>query len=186
MREFHQSSLGLSGSLLIAHPNLFDPNFRRTVLFIAVHDAGDGSFGLVLNRQSNKTVADLIDEVGLGPLGNIPVFLGGPVGQDKLTFAAFRWRLESQSVECRVSLDLNEARDAVMDGDTVVRAFLGYAGWTGGQLEGELEQKAWVVQKPDRDVLDVELCKQMWFTIMHHYGPWFRLLASAPDDPSLN
>ena len=172
--------------MLIAHPNLLDPNFRRTVLFIAVHDAEDGSLGVVLNRQSDKTVADLVDEPGLGPLGSLPVFLGGPVGRDKLTFSAFRWRTESQSVECRVSLDLDEARDAVMDGDWVVRAFLGYAGWTGGQLEGELEQKAWVVQKPDSEILDTESCNQIWFTIMQHYGPWFRLLASAPDDPSLN
>lgn len=186
MREFQQSSLGLSGSLLIAHPNLLDPNFRRTVLYIAAHDAGDGSFGLVLNRETDKTVADLIDEPGLGPLGKVPVFFGGPVGRDKITFAAFRWRTEAQSVECRVSLDLDEARDAALDSDTVVRAFLGYAGWTGGQLETELEQKAWVVQKPDQDVLDPELCKQLWFNIMQNYGPWFRLLASAPDDPSLN
>ena len=186
VREFHQSSLGLAGSLLIAHPNLLDPNFRRTVLFIAAHDAGDGSFGLVLNRATDKKVADLIEEPALGPLAKIPVFLGGPVGKDKLTFAAFKWRTESQTVECRVSLDLEEARDAALDSDTVVRAFLGYAGWSGGQLENELEQKAWVVQKPDRDVLDPESCKQMWFTIMQNYGPWFRLLAAAPDDPSLN
>ena len=186
VREFNQSSLGLSGSLLIAHPNLLDPNFRRTVLFIAVHDGGEGSFGLVLNRGTDQTVQDLIEEPGLGPLGKIPVFFGGPVGKDKLTFAAFTWRMESQTVECRVSLDLDEAKELALDSDTVVRAFLGYAGWSGGQLEAEIQQKAWVVQKPDRDVLDPESCKQMWFTIMQNYGPWFRLLASAPDDPSLN
>ena len=75
VREFNQSSLGLSGSLLIAHPNLLDPNFRRTVLYIALHDASDGSFGLVLNRETDKTVGDLVDEPGLGLLGKIPVFL---------------------------------------------------------------------------------------------------------------
>ena len=53
-------------------------------------------------------------------------------------------------------------------------------------MEGELDQKAWVVQKPGREVLDPESCKQMWFTTMRTYGPWFRLLAEAPDDPSLN
>ena len=186
MREFQQSSLGLTGSLLIAHPNLLDPNFRRTVLFVAAHDITEGSFGLILNRESDKTVGDLLSEATLGPLAKVPVFFGGPVAKDRLTFAAFRWRTESQVVECQVNLDLEAARDLALDGDVVLRGFIGYSGWSAGQLESELEQKAWVVQKPDRDVLDTETCKQMWFSIMQHYGPWFRLLAAAPDDPSLN
>ena len=64
--------------------------------------------------------------------------------------------------------------------------YLGYAGWSKGQLEAELEQKAWLVQKPDEDILDIEKCLELWPTIMRDQGPWFRLLAAAPDDPSLN
>ena len=67
----------------------------------------------------------------------------------------------------------------------IVRAFLGYAGWSKGQLEAELEQKAWLVQKPDEEILDIERCMDLWPTIMREQGPWFRLLAAAPDDPSL-
>ena len=186
MREFQQSSLGLEGSLLIAHPNLLDPNFRRTVLYLVSHNAEDGALGIVLNRATGKTVADVITTPGLGPLGHIPVFFGGPVNTDRLTFAAFHWVRESQTLECRLNVELEEARELALDNEVVVRAFVGYAGWTGGQLEGELEQKAWVVQKADREVLDPESCKQMWLTIMKNYGPWFRLLAQAPDDPSLN
>ncbi len=186
MREFQPSSLGLAGSLLIAHPNLLDPNFRRTILFIAAHDPEDGSFGLVLNRQAEKRVKDLVDEPGLGPLADIPVFYGGPVGNDRLTFASFQWHIETQTLECRANLDLDEARQLALEPGVVLRGFVGYAGWTGGQLESELEQKAWVVQKPDRDLLDTESCTHLWFSIMQDYGPWFRLLASAPDDPSLN
>jgi len=127
-----------------------------------------------------------VNTPGLGPLGKVAVFFGGPVGRDRLTFAAFRWRKESQTVECQVNLDLEEAKELALDSDIVVRAFVGYSGWSSGQLESELEQKAWVVQRPDRDLLDAECCKQLWFSIMQDYGPWFRLLASAPDDPSLN
>jgi len=186
VREFNQSSLGLAGSLLIAHPNLLDPNFRRAVPLITAHDAVDGSFGLILNRPTGKVVSELVSEPGLGPLGNLPVFFGGPVGRDRLMFASFQWRTESQSIECLANLDLDEARRLALEEEGVVRGFVGYSGWSGGQLEGELEQKAWVVQKPDRDVLDPDSCSQIWFSIMQHYGPWFRLLASAPDDPSLN
>lgn len=176
----------MEGALLIAHPNLLDPNFRRTVLFLVSHEEGEGALGVILNRASGKKVADLLDVPGLGPLGRIPVFLGGPVSMDRMTFASFQWVRESQKVECRLNVELEEAKELALDSDVVVRAFVGYAGWSGGQLEGELEQKAWLVQKPNREVLDPESCKQMWFTVVRSYGPWFRLLAEAPDDPSLN
>jgi putative transcriptional regulator len=176
----------LAGALLIAHPNLLDPNFRRTVLFIAAHDGEEGALGLVLNRETDQTVGDLVEQAADGPLADLPVFYGGPVGADQLTFVAFRWNQAAQAVECRVNLDWDDARRLIHDDETVVRAFLGYSGWTGGQLEGELEQKAWVVQKPDREILDPEACKQLWFTILKDFGPWFRLLALAPDDPSVN
>jgi len=186
VREFQSSSLGLEGALLIAHPNLLDPNFRRTVLYLVSHNAEDGALGVVLNRASGKTVADVLPVQGLGPLAHIPVFFGGPVNTDRLSFATFHWARESQKVECRINVELEEAKELALDSEVVVRAFVGYAGWSGGQLEGELDQKAWVVQQPDREVLDPESCKQMWFTTMRTYGPWFRLLAEAPDDPSLN
>ena len=186
MREFQSSSLGLEGALLIAHPNLLDPNFRRTVLYLVSHSAEDGALGVVLNRAMGKTVGEVLTVADLGPLADVPVFFGGPVSRDRMTFAAFRWVRESQSVECRLNVEMEEARELLREGEAVVRAFVGYAGWSGGQLEGELDQKTWVVQKPDRDVLDPEACKQIWFEIMKTYGPWFRLLASAPDDPSQN
>lgn len=186
VREFQSSSLGLEGALLIAHPNLLDPNFRRAVVYIISHDAQDGALGVILNRAMNKTVADLLPSIDLGPLAHVPVFSGGPVSGDRLTFAAFEWLRESQTIECRINVELEEAKLLAMEDDVVLRAFVGYSGWTGGQIEAELDQKTWVVQKPDRELLDPESCKQMWFTIMNDYGPWFRLLAAAPDDPSLN
>ncbi|MDD5351528.1 MAG: YqgE/AlgH family protein [Chthoniobacteraceae bacterium] len=186
MRDFPSSSLGLEGALLIAHPTLLDPNFRRTVLYLVSHDAEEGALGIVLNRAMDKTVKDLLALPDLGALGAIPVFSGGPVSRDRMTFAVFEWERETQTVVCRLNVDLEEAKELAEEGEAVVRAFVGYAGWSGGQLEAELEQKAWVVQKPDREVLDPESCKRMWAATIRNYGPWFQLLAEAPDDPSLN
>ena len=128
MRDF-PSSLGLSGSLLIAHPNLLDPNFRRSVLIISTSDPHEGSFGLVLNRTTEKTVGELLPEHELGELGDLPVFIGGPVARDQLTFAAFRW--EPDGLRVRTHLLLDEARELVEEGGGSVRASLmGYAGWS--------------------------------------------------------
>jgi len=183
VREF-PSSLGLAGSLLIAHPNLLDPNFRRSVLILSAHEPQEGSFGLIVNRVTNKTVSELLPEKNLGLLADVPVFTGGPVSRDQLTFATFSWSDDSLTV--RTHLMIEEARAIAEEDFDAVRAFVGYSGWGQGQLEAELAQKAWLVQKPDRDLLDLEKCKMLWTTIMREQGPWFRLLASAPDDPSVN
>ena len=66
MREFSSSSISLSGSVLIAHPSLRDPNFATTVLFLSTNDTEEGSFGLTLNRPAGRTVADLLPGRDLG------------------------------------------------------------------------------------------------------------------------
>lgn len=189
MREFgnpSNPSLSLAGALLIAHPTLLDPNFRKTVLFLSANDAQEGSFGLILNRPAGRTVSDLLPSRDLGVLGHLPVFVGGPVSTDQLIFASFKWHTTTQTMECKHHLIIEEAQEAARDDDTLVRAFVGYAGWGKGQLEGELAQRAWLLQKADLDVLDLERCPTLWRDITSAFGPWFQLVAEAPDDPTLN
>jgi putative transcriptional regulator len=186
VREFASSSISLAGSLLIAHPGLLDPNFRRAVLFISTNDAQEGSFGLIINRPAGRTVTELLPDRELGPLGRLPVFLGGPVATDQLVFAAFHWHAETERMECRPHLVIDEAMEIVHDESTIVRAFVGYAGWSKGQLEGELAQRTWLVRSAAPDILDVERCPTLWREITSTFGPWFQLLAEAPDETSQN
>src|SRR5438128_10344464 len=86
------SSRGLAGSLLVAHPNMLDPNFRRTVLFISEHDPNEGALGVIINRPLDRQVADLVSDTPPAGLAEVPVFLGGPVGKNQLMFAAFEWQ----------------------------------------------------------------------------------------------
>src|SRR5216110_2797569 len=87
-----QAARSLAGSLLVAHPNMLDPNFRRTVLFISEHDPGEGALGVIINRPLDRQVADLVTEAPPAGLAEVPVFLGGPVGKNQLMFAAFEWK----------------------------------------------------------------------------------------------
>lgn len=171
---------------MVAHPSLLDPNFRRTVLYLVAHDPKDGSYGLVLNRPTGKTAAEFLPDQELGGLAKVPVFIGGPVAPDRLTFVAFRWHPVEETVECSGQLSPEDAWKMDGDGLQSLRAFVGYSGWSGGQLEAELAQKAWLVQRPDQDILDLGKCPQLWKAIMGGQGPWFRLVAGAPDDPSKN
>lgn len=186
MREFGPSSTSLAGSLLIAHPGLVDPNFRRSVLFLSSNDPEEGSFGLTMNRLAGRSVADVLPGKELGALSRIPVFLGGPVAVDQLVFASFKWHPETQRIACRHHLGLEEAQESVRAEQAAVRAFIGYAGWSKGQLEGELAQRAWLVGKPGRELLEVERCENLWRDMLRGLGPYFQLIADAPDDLSRN
>lgn len=177
--------LSLAGSLLVAHPNMHDPNFRRSVLFISAHDKEDGALGVILNRPLDKQVADLVSDAPPIGLASVPVYLGGPVGKNQLMFAAFEW-VTGQGLMLNHNVGIDEANERVVNEPDSVRAFVGYAGWSAGQLEAEMQQKAWIVQKPTREALSAEKLPKLWFDIMSGLGPWFKMLAAAPDDPSLN
>ena len=178
-------SLSLAGSLLVAHPNMLDPNFRRTVLFISAHDAVDGALGVIINRPLGKQVGDLVNEVPPDGLEDVPVFLGGPVGRNQLMFAAFEWE-PGEGLKLNHNVGVEEAHQRIGEDPTSIRAFVGYAGWSAGQLEAEMKQKAWILQRPTREVLTPERLPKLWFHIMRGLGPWYKMLSAAPDDPSLN
>jgi putative transcriptional regulator len=188
MRDFEDeaSSRSLAGSLLVAHPNMLDPNFRRTVLFISEHDPGEGALGVIINRPLDRQVADLVTETPPAGLAEVPVFLGGPVGKNQLMFAAFEWH-HSGGLKLNHNVDLKETSDELDQTKIItVCAFVGYAGWGAGQLETEMKQKAWLLQKANPSVLKLDRLPNLWFEIMRGLGPWYKMLAAAPDDPSLN
>jgi putative transcriptional regulator len=177
----------LAGSLLIAHPGLLDPNFRRAVLFISQSDPTDGAFGLILNRPSGRKVADFLPEHSeVGPLSELPVFLGGPVGRDQLLFASFEWDPVDRMLSCRHHVGIDEAVEALHEERAVIRPFIGYAGWSKGQLEAELAQSAWLLKAPEADTLDVAHLDRLWRNLLATFGAKYRLVADSPDNPSLN
>ena len=175
----------LAGSLLVAHPNMLDPNFRRTVLFISAHDPNDGALGVIINRPLDKQVADLVSEAPPEGLAGVPVFLGGPVGKNQLMFAAFEWQ-KGKGLKLNHNVGMDEASALAGEDPMSICAFVGYAGWGAGQLEAEMKERAWIVHKPSRASLKPERLPRLWFDIMCGLGPWYKMLAAAPDDPSLN
>jgi putative transcriptional regulator len=175
----------LAGSLLVAHPNMSDPNFRRTVLLISAHGPDEGALGVILNRPLDKHVSEIVTEPAPECLGEVPVFLGGPVGKNQLMFATFEWQ-KSDGLKIKPSVSFDEASATAGNTSKSLYAFIGYAGWSAGQLEAELKEKAWVLQKPSRALLKPDEWPRLWFNIMNRLGPWYKLLAAAPDDPSLN
>ena len=175
------------GLLLAAHPELKDPNFRRAVLLMTMHDAGEGALGFVLNRPLGKNAAELLPEHEEQELlQRVPVYVGGPVGHGQLGFAELDWNAQDNTVHLHTNLSLDQVAARLEENPRCVRAFVGYAGWAAGQLEGELGQKAWVLVRSGRNASRAENVEKLWFEVMSGLGPGYKLQAAAPDDPSLN
>jgi putative transcriptional regulator len=178
---------GAANVLLIAHPGLRDPNFHKAVLFISNWNQEEGAFGLVLNRPAGRSVSDLLPgRTDLGSLGHLPVYFGGPVARDQLIFASFHWQAQTNLLECRHHVSLDEAGELASAESTTVRAFIGYAGWSKGQLEAELAQHAWLVKPPESELADLQDPARTWRGLIAGFGPLFKIIAEAPDDPSRN
>jgi putative transcriptional regulator len=141
----------LQGHLLVASPALLDPNFRRTVVLIVEHD-DEGAVGLVLNRPSETAVAEAVP-----PLADImdaddTVCVGGPVQPNAVCVLA-EWEdagVAGSIVFGDVGLMAAESDAEELAGATRrLRVFAGYAGWSAGQLEAELEEPSWIVAEPE-------------------------------------
>lgn len=166
----------LTGSLLVAHPDLRDPNFRRTIIFLSQHSPEEGATGFVLNRP-----IDFIAERG----PQAPAFFGGPVDAGKMLLTSLQWRENPSMVAFRAfhGAEGEESRRGWEDG---LRIFAGYSGWSAGQLEQELQQNAWLVLTPTRELIEMKNPDTAWKNIMRASGPIFYLLSEAPDDPKRN
>src|SRR5690606_22097202 len=136
-----------AGSILISEPFLGDPNFERTVVLICRHDE-EGTFGLVLNRRSNLKLTDVLDYFDNGM--EMELGIGGPLQHNTLHYIHNRpdfpaaiplnetvfWGGDYEYVKTKLS-------SAEISPDEI-RFFLGYSGWTPGQLEEEVSKNVWI------------------------------------------
>jgi len=173
----------LAGSLLLAHPAMRDPNFRHSVVLMSLHNA-EGAMGVVLNRPLGKRLGELSGEFALGPLASVPLFRGGPVQTEQLVLAA--WQIRDDGFRLHFGIEPERATQLLADESTHVRGFLGYSGWSAGQLEKEMKLHTWVVVDVPEDLLTHSQDETLWRTVLGREGAEWRLLAGEPDDPAAN
>lgn len=184
MREQRRVSRDtLAGSLLLAHPAMKDPNFRRSVVLMSAHNA-EGAMGVVLNRPLGKKLGELSGDFALGPLAGVPLFSGGPVQTEQLVLAA--WQTRSDGFRLHFGIEPDKALQLLAEDGTHVRGFLGYSGWSAGQLENEMRLRTWVVADVPEDLLTHAQDDSLWREVLGREGAEWRLLAGEPDDPELN
>ncbi len=178
----------LRGHLLVAAPDLLDPNFRRTVVLVGEHGE-EGAMGIVLNRRSEVTIdeavpalADLVD-------GDELVHVGGPVQPQAVVVLGEFDDPERAGVLVFGTVgflpgEMGETDD--FDDLARARVFAGYAGWGPGQLETELAESTWIVEPALADDVFTVDPDSLWSAVLRRKGGPFTLLATMPPDPSLN
>jgi len=177
----------LRGKLLIASPSLVDPNFARSVVLITEH-GDEGAMGIVLNRPADTEVVEVLPELA-GIAVEEPIFVGGPVQPDALVVLGefadpdkAAWIVVADVGLVSASTDLDELPEAVRRG----RVYAGFSGWGPGQLEGELEEEAWIVEAPIPPELFPDDPATLWSDVLERKGGEYALVARMPEDPSVN
>jgi putative transcriptional regulator len=175
----------LTNHFLIAMPGLKDPNFSRTVTYVCEHTE-QGAMGIVINRPMDIRLGEVLDQLDIEPsvagVAETQVFLGGPVQQDR-GFVIHTGPSEYDSTlsvtpDIRVTTS-RDVLEAIADGQGPEQRLvaLGYAGWSGGQLEEELSANAWLSGPADSEVIFRRSPGERWLAAAQLLGIDLNLLS---------
>ncbi len=178
------------GDLLISEPYLPDPNFERTVILICENDE-NGTIGFVLNKPATVQLADVLADLRNA---KADLYVGGPVQQDTLHFLHRSMDLQDQANQIGKNIywggdfeKLSSLADTGQLDKKDVRFFIGYSGWSEGQLLDELKEKSWIVYKnPTSSMIFDTPAKDLWKDVLSDIGGKFKLISKYPVDPRLN
>jgi putative transcriptional regulator len=177
-----------TGKLLIAEPMSQDDHFKRTVVFMAYHHVKE-SVGYVLNKRADFGLSHIVDELqGF----NYPLYVGGPVEIDSLHIIhrvpdLIGGDLITENTYWSGDLDMAIAYiKAGLIVPTQCKFFMGYSGWTAGQLDAELDMQAWLVAHADKQLLFETPDDLLWKRAIGSLGKKFHPLLHVPTNPEYN
>jgi putative transcriptional regulator len=180
----------MEGNLLIAEPFLKDESFLRSVVLLCKYSSADGAFGFTINKKLIKYLHELFEDV---QIKDIELFLGGPVETDTLHF------IHQYPNHFEDALEISEGvywggdfeKLKMLLNDRIIEAsklkfFLGYSGWSKGQLEDEIEEKTWILGHANIDLIFNTGFKQIWNNSLKQLGGSYQLMSNFPLDPQHN
>ena len=153
----------LQGQFLLAMPNMGDPRFLRSVVYMVAHDS-EGAMGFIINKRAEglslgDILKDMPKTVAKTGLVYVPVYVGGPVKfEHGFVLHTSDYEKTHNTLSQELPIALTQSADVLVDaahgrGPEKMRLFLGYAGWGPGQIEGELQDNAWLVC--DANIADI-------------------------------
>ena len=187
----HNNLLPAQGSILISEPFLQDAYFQRSVVLLVEHNT-QGSMGFVLNKKTDLIVNTFFPELEEYP--EIPIYLGGPVSANRLFFIhSLGYLIEPDSVKIKDRLyfdgDFEALKRYMQNGHSIegkVKFFLGYSGWTEGQLGNEINKNSWVVSHAAKENVLLADGESFWKNSLEQLGSNYEAWTKYPKDPYLN
>jgi putative transcriptional regulator len=178
-----------AGILLIADPFLKDPHFLRSVVILCEHDT-EGTVGFVLNKPFDEKLDSLMSNFEGFPL---PVFYGGPVQLNTIHFLHQYPELIPGGQEIMKGIywggDFEIVTQLIKKNQidlAKIRFFIGYSGWSKGQLKDELNEKTWITAKATRNLIFHPFPEKIWKDSLLQLGGEYEMMVNFPIDPQLN
>jgi len=177
------------GVILVAPPMMHDPNFRRSVVLLCEHTP-EGSFGLILNRPLGVHLAEVVRGID----GHeYPIVQGGPVQTDTLHFLHTMGEVVPDAIPVGNGIfwggDFEMMKLLIETGQvskSESRFFLGYSGWSPGQLLEEIDQGGWILSRGNaKAVFEVDP-SNLWRSVLRSMGGEYAILSNFPEDPRFN
>ena len=187
----HNNLLPAQGSILISEPFLQDAYFQRSVVLLVEHNT-QGSMGFVLNKKTDLIVNTFFPELEEYP--EIPIYLGGPVSANRLFFIHSLGDLivpDSVKIKDRLYFDgdFEALKRYIQNSHSIegkVKFFLGYSGWTEGQLGNEINKNSWVVSHAAKENVLLADGESFWKNSLEQLGSNYEAWTKYPKDPYLN
>jgi putative transcriptional regulator len=180
----------LAGQLLVASPQLADPNFARTLVLLVQHSP-EGAFGVVVNRPLPKTVQEVWREVGSSPCHcRQPIYLGGPVPGPILSLHDQPQWAEIEPVPgLFFSARKQHLDELVLAEEASHKVFIGHSGWGAGQLENEIRQGDWRTTPATTEIVFATQ-DNLWEFVFRQMGhdilKSMLHIKDLPSDPTVN
>ena len=177
------------GKILISEPFLPDTFFNRTIVYLADHNE-EGSVGFILNKKLEIKVCDAIS--GFEGWEEY-LSMGGPVAPDTLHYLHNMGDMIPKSVWVDNNIfwggDIDFVRSLIRDdklNTSQIRFFLGYSGWSAGQLERELKENSWVIARVASDIVLNDQINNTWKRVLRGLNSKYRMWADFPESPDMN
>ena len=178
-----------SGQVLLAEPFMLDPNFKRSAVLLCEHNE-DGSVGFIMNKPLKMRIDELIDGF---PEFDSEVFFGGPVQTDTIHYIHNVGDLVEDSVKVADGVywggDFEKLKFLIASNLVLphnIRFFVGYSGWSEGQLNDEMGYGSWVLADMDANYLFKSEPKKLWTQVMYNKGDTYSVIAQMPETSNFN
>ena len=177
------------GKILISEPFLPDTFFNRSIVYLTDHSP-QGSVGFILNKKLEINISSAI----AGFEGwDENLNMGGPVAPDTLHYIHRLGDIVPKSVLIEDNIywggDIDAIRELIAErkiDNSQIRFFLGYSGWSAGQLERELKEDSWIIARVKSDIVMNNRGDDTWKRILRSFKNKYRIWADFPDSPEMN